>query len=349
MKISRITVLHAIIIISGAIFITIGLAGVSSALSTTDLSVGKWSEFWQAAKKEFETETNAKKPSKSFLKVRKGTGIDSQAKKVEKAYKEFRKVLGAYLGSMALPKKAENKKAKKARLNKVKKTEKAFGKARKKYKNSVSRFSGKVDKYVSLLKTSIKKEKKGSELKRELKLLKKRLKAIKGQMEGQSGVFEVSVARAKVKFENPELSREVLNVKKSKAVDPKIYFKACGGAIKKARLWGAEMKKKLGKGLTTKEQENGQTLASLFNSGVNTAARDITQSLSNIIIAAKNKNSIPLKKDPSALAEMLEQWGNKRTRTLKKNAELKIIQTELKVFLNTVSSTSKWLKNEQKK
>ena len=264
MKISRITVLHAIIIISGAIFITIGLAGVSSALSTTDLSVGKWSEFWQAAKKEFETETNAKKPSKSFLKVRKGTGIDSQAKKVEKAYKEFRKVLGAYLGSMALPKKAENKKAKKARLKKVKKTEKAFGKARKKYKNSVSRFSGKVDKYVSLLKTSIKKEKKGSELKRELKLLKKRLKAIKGQMEGQSGVFEVSVARAKVKFENPELSREVLNVKKSKAVDPKIYFKACGGTIKKARLWGAEMKKKLKKGLTTKEEERGDTLVGIF-------------------------------------------------------------------------------------
>ena len=90
MKASRRTVLNSIFIFVAAVFVIIYSAGVCSALSTTDLNVGKWSEFWEAAKKEFEKETDKKKPSQTFLKIRKGTGIDSQAKKVDNAYWKLR-------------------------------------------------------------------------------------------------------------------------------------------------------------------------------------------------------------------------------------------------------------------
>ena len=294
MKINRRTVLHTMAIFTAAVFITISFAGVCSALSTKDIKLGKWSEFWKAAKKDFEQETNAKKPSGTFLKIRKGTGIDSQAKKIDKAYKKMSDAAMAYRAKL-LETAPTGEKQKKKRLKELKKLEKAFKKATTSFEKKVPAFGAKAAKYVGLLKDRIKKEKKGSALKKELKLLKKRLKAIEGQMDGASGSVENLVMVAKIKMENPEDTGKERRKKQVKAMDPTKFQKACDGAIKKARVWGAEMKKKLKKGLTEKETEKGTTLADLFNSGVFDAARDNTQPLKNTSL---QKNKSPTARSP---------------------------------------------------
>ncbi len=123
---------------------------------------------WKAAKSKFEKDTGKKKPSKTFLKIRVGAGLDKAAKAVDAADR-----------TDVNPGRGEAK----------------WGPAHvKNFAKAVAYFRKQADNYAKTLDQSIADEDKdiAGDLRRSLKILKADLDAIASSMEGRTGMAEAA-------------------------------------------------------------------------------------------------------------------------------------------------------------
>lgn len=249
------------------------------------VSVGEWEKEWKRAKKDFEAKSDKKKPSKTFLGFRIGSGVEGAFKKMDEAFKDVREAQGPDKAKKVAP----------------------FRKAVKAAEKAVEDYCKDLDKAAA-------KEADGSDQLALLKILKKDAKACLSQAEGQAVIFETAV-------------KSDGNMDPKAMRSAKVLRAVLAGTLKKASLWIAE-------------RARDKSVAE-FNSGIQTAARDITQNLANL---AKLYDGTPDGKEIHKCQVPLEAWGNKG-RKLADDADEKALLTELKMFHEMVKRTGAWLKS----
>jgi hypothetical protein len=120
------------------------------------IKLGQWKAEWDRMKKKFESETDRKKPSKTFLGKRLKSGVSSAFGKMDDGYNNFSK----------------------AKIPDRPKLVKAFAK-------TVATAAKEVESYCKILDSAASKETDGSDIQKLIKIMKKDAKACLAQAQGQ--------------------------------------------------------------------------------------------------------------------------------------------------------------------
>ena len=248
--------------------------------------LGEWEGEWKNTKKEFEKDTNKKKPAEKFLGIfRKSSGIESALKKLDKSFKGID-------------------------------TQKVTPKSVKAFEDALAGFDKTKDAYIKQLEDALSKEKDAdSAYAKSLAVLKADLKAISAQAAGQLAVFKKAA-------ESGKLSREAFDAG---------MVKLMVGALKNAKLF---IKK-------VETEKTPDAMKTAFNKGIQKAARDVTQNLTNIV--RKMEKSDKRQGAGEKISSVLEQWGNKG-RNIDAKADEKAIKKEIKEFEGAIKDASAWAK-----
>jgi hypothetical protein len=314
---------------SAAVGLAVALSSVSS--HALDVRVGKWKDAWDASKQEFEQNSDKKKPSKKFLGIRLGSGLEKAAAAADKAYAELAaKPFGQFddkTGAPAL-------------------SDKTFEKDLANLNSKVADFRKAAKKYLAELKDADTEDPNG-DYATELKVLAGHLEAIEGQMMGQPDLLKTGREHNRVKVQARLEGKTDDEVKeaRSKAKTVESFFVPTLGAIKKARGNVAEAQKFMKTYAAAQDKDKQDTFGDL-----NTRARDVSQNMVNLTKAGENSN-YTFKQDPAALATEWARWGNAPMlfSTLKVTSTAQEAGDMIRNFEALLNQTQAWVENEQKK
>jgi len=184
------------------------------------------------------------------------------------------------------------------------------------FEKALSAYDKAKDSYLSQLNDALSKEKDAdSAYAKGLDVLKADLKAISAQAGGQLAVFKKAA-------ESGKLDRAAFDAGMVKIMD---------GALKNAKLF---IKK-------VNTEKTPDAMKTAFNKGIQKAARDVTQNLTNIV---KKMDQADKRQDAGQkLSARLEEWGNKG-RNIDAKADEKEIKKEIKEFEDAIKDASAWAK-----
>ena len=195
-------------------------------------------------------------------------------------------------------------------------TQKVTPKSVKAFEDALAGFDKTKDAYIKQLEGALSKEKDAdSAYAKSLAVLKADLKAISAQASGQLAVFKKAA-------ESGKLSREAFDAG---------MVKLLVGALKNAKLF---IKK-------VETEKTPDAMKTAFNKGIQKAARDVTQNLTNIV--RKMEKSDKRQGAGEKISSVLEQWGNKG-RNIDAKANEKAIKKEIKEFEDAIKDASAWAK-----
>lgn len=317
---------------SGLLSAAIGLAVALSAVSSyaLDVKVGKWKAAWEESKREFEQNSDKKKPSKKFLGIRVGSGLEKAAGAADKAYAELAaKPFGAFdekTGTPAL-------------------SDKAFEKDLANFASKVDDFKKAAKKYLVELQNADVEDVNG-DYATELKVLAGHLEAIEGQMMGQPDLLKTGREHNRVKIQARLQGKSDQEVKdeRNKAKTVESFFVPTLGAIKKARGNVAEAQKFMKTYSTAQDKDKQDVFGSL-----NTRARDVSQNMVNLTKAGTNSN-YAFKQNPDVLSAEWARWGDSPMlfSTLKATSTAQEAGDMIRNFEDVLNRTQAWVENEQK-
>lgn len=312
--------------------VAIGLIAALSVVSSyaLDVKVGKWKDAWEASKREFEQNSDKKKPSKKFLGVRVGSGLEKAAGAADKAYAELTaKPFGKFdekTGAPALP-------------------DKTFEKDLANFTSKVDDFKKAAKKYLAELQGADVEDVSG-DYATEIKVLAGHLEAIEGQMMGQPDLLKTGREHNRVKIQARLQGKTDEEVKdeRNKAKTVESFFIPTIGAIKKARGNVAEAQKFMKTYATAQDKDKQDIFGSL-----NTRARDVSQNMVNLAKAGVNSN-YTFKQNPAALSTEWARWGDSPMlfSTLKTTSTGQEVGDMIRDFDDLLNRTQAWVENEQK-
>lgn len=310
----------------------VGLVAALSVVSSyaLDVKVGKWKEAWDASKQEFEQNSDKKKPSKKFLGIRVGSGLEKAAGAADKAYAELTaKPFGQFDEKTGAPTVSD----------------KAFEKDLASFTSKVDDFKKAAKKYLLELQNADVEDVNG-DYAAEIKVLAGHLEAIEGQMIGQPDLLKTGREHNRVKVQARLQGKTDQEVKdeRNKAKTVESFFIPTLGAIKKARGNVAEAQKFM-KTYSTAQDNNKQDIFS----SLSTRARDVSQNMVNLTKAGTNSN-YAFKQNPAALSAEWARWGDSPMlfSTLKVTSTAQEAGDMIRDFEDLLNRTQAWVENEQK-
>ncbi len=288
-----------------------------------EIRVGKWQDAWNEAKEEFREETDDKKPSKTFLKVRVTSGLEKAAEAVDQAYADIVKTPWMTLEM----------------------SDKAFEKKVKALEKKIGKFESKAGNYLRTLKKADKDDE-DDDYRTEIKVLSKHLEAVLGSMESQPTAFRNGRIHnlTKLKARKEGKTDEELREEQTRAKSVESFYRPALGMIKKARGTMAEVEKFLKKKYADLEQEQREEATKAMIGTLNTRARDASQQVNNILKTAEARE-YQFEQAPGDLKDEWAKWGDRFEFTrLKKDSTPVEITDKMEEFEQLLERTENWIK-----
>lgn len=185
------------------------------------------------------------------------------------------------------------------------------------YNKAVAEFKKESDNYIKLLEATLAKEKDAdSAYGKALVMLKKQLKAQYAGMQSQSNSYATFL--------------------KDMTSQQRIVAMIVPGATSGLKKMAAFVAK-------VEAQKTLDTKVQAFNSGIQTATRDITQNINNAVKMQKKGDVTWGGRDPSNLAKILTAWANDGRR-LPETADEAAVKREISALTQVVKGVKEWVK-----